>query len=238
MKTFCVLCVFMGTVAAFGAIIVQSASAETLTFELALYLINAAVPANGTVLLEEDEFLWEDVIFGIAFKCSWHIEGETEEEGNGFLVVDVLNLAGTQSFSSGKELTTEGLLCGTEKGCAANADLEVFPLNFPWLFEAMLDIQTKEPWELLRIHTGAPAAASHEWKCLVGGLPVEETCTAEDGTGFAAKNVASGVELLEKAAEPNANCTTGGNSAGVIEPLAGGLLSSPAGTVSISTPPE
>ena len=221
----------------FSAIAVQAASAETLTFELALFLINAAVPANGTLVLAEGEILLEDAVFGIAIKCSGHIEGETEEEGNGILVIDVLNLAGTQSFGVGKELTTEGLLCAAEKGCAANEDLEVFPLNFPWLFEAMLHISTKEPWELLRLHTGAPAPAGYEVKCLVGGIPVEETCTAVDGTGAVAKNVAGGVTLLEVAAEPNANCTTGGNGAGVNQAL-GNLLSSGAGTVSISTPPE
>lgn len=219
----------VAVLSALSAIGASSAFAA-LEFETGLWLVAAADAGTQTVLAE-GELLLEDEKLGIAVVCSGMFNGLFEGSED-LLITEVVSLGGVKYFG---ELTGEGLLCKEEKGCAENADLEVWPLNLPWLLFAELDKTAGEPFVL--VFGDGKGAPGYEVKCLVLGISTEESCTALEGSGNEVTNAAGGVETLAGAkAEPNGNCTVGGEGAGVIVAFTSALLSSPSGVVSISTP--
>lgn len=207
-----------------------SSALAALEFEQGLFLV-AGNDAVAQTALAEGELLLSDAKLGIAVICSGMFNGEFEGSED-FLVLEVLNLAGTK-FTG--ELGAEGILCKAETGCAENTDLEVFPLNLPWLFLPELDKTGGVPWVL--VFADGKGLPAYEVKCLVLGISTEETCEAAEGSANEVVNAAGGVETKAGvSAEPLGKCSVGGAEAGNITAFTAGLLSSEEGLVSISTP--
>lgn len=227
MKRFQVLALSLFAVLAFSA--VASSAAFALTFENAEFLKNAETIPAGTVLpaTSTGKLLLEDTSTGGGVTCEGTFVGELTTED--FLVTEVLNKAGVKIL----ELSGEGVLCTPDTGsaCANETDIEAWPINLPWLFQPVLDNPDLTAW-LLVFADGKGAPGWHV-VCLVFGLKTESSCSAAEGSGGEATNVAGGIEGVEMIAEPLGKCGTGTEN-GVIEPLKGGLLSSTSGTLSIS----
>jgi hypothetical protein len=110
--TTCVVC----------ALVVASASAETL---LAEWLINGVGVAAPTGYTDPGEF-----VFGQKsvqkVKCSFITMGALDQNGGGE-VKEILSLSGVLINLAAQLLTCEGTV-----GCAKEADIEVAPENLPW----------------------------------------------------------------------------------------------------------
>ena len=203
--------------------------ASALEWESADFLVGGKVAEAGQAALAEGELLLEDAKLGIAVECGGYLDGEFQTASD-LLFSKVLSLAGVEV----EVLKGEGLLCKPEKGCASNADLEVWPENLPWLFAPQLDVIEHAPWIAMFGEGGPPG---YTVKCLVLGISTEETCTIAEGSGNEVTNATGGVETATATiVEPDGDCTTGGVGAGVIEASTAGLITSTAGTVSISIP--
>src|ERR1700752_2574472 len=119
---------------------IGASSAFALSFEPAVFLVSGR-NAEGQTVLAEREVLFEDSKLGIGFVCSGMLNGHFEGDEQ-IVITEVITLSGVKIG----ELTGEGMLCKSEKGCAENTDLEVWPLGLPGLAIAVLDKENAAPW--------------------------------------------------------------------------------------------
>ena len=208
----------------------SASSAFALEWEPAEWLVGGKPAQAGQNAKLEGELLLEDKKLGIAVICSGILDGEYQTPTD-LLIRKVLSLAGVEI----EVLKGAGLLCKTEKGCAENVDLEVWPENLPWLLFPELDVSDSKPWVLV-FGEGA-GAPGYTVKCLVLGISTEETCLAIEGSGNEVIDATGGVETAAGTEDnENGTCTVGGEGAGVIEAETADLLTSEEGLTSISTP--
>lgn len=212
---------------ALSALVVSSASAA-LVFELALWLLNGAdltvadpVDAVGTLL-------FHNTSNGGTIDCSGLFEGSVGPSSLDEITM-VWDLSTPQRLI--EELVGTGLLCEALASCENSTDVEIWPLNLPFLTELEQDSETGKFYDLFVPNANGLLPAYHI-KCLVLGFNFEEECSVVSGTEAEVVNVAGGVETVGKAS-PNSNCG-GGTGNGEVESLAGNLESTETGTLSVS----
>jgi hypothetical protein len=176
-----------------------------------------ALPSKTTA-----EVLFEDKGSGVAIVCSMILDG-TIGPGGGDSVTAILTLAGVEVTKAAP------LLCKRQAVCEESAvDIEWFPSGLPWKTTLIL---------LTTLFEDLFFSASYEFSCLVLDVEVGDECTtpneAGGGSGFLITNVAAGAEISGSAI-PSANCTIGGKGAGVINFLAGSVVTSAEGLVAAS----
>ena len=214
MKKIQILSVALAALFAFSAVMASMASAETTL--LAEWLNPGAVISTNLATKSEGEITLEDTKLGIGVLCSGTFVGTVGADGAD-TVTEVLSLAGAVVS------LTALLKCETHKFCEAGTDINAAPENLPWNTRLVL----MENGEFLDVFFNS----GYFTECLVLGLKVSETCEIAQ-TGGKIVNVATGVEAVGQPS-PNANCSSGGTGAGIIEfaPLnvtsltAGGTLS-------------
>jgi len=214
MKRFHVLGLALVAVLAFGAFTASSAFA--LTFALAQWLINGALVAAELPYEWSAEFLFEDTSFG-ALECSRIFDG-TIGPNSLSLITKVLSLTGAEVTLAAP------LSCTSVKSCEAGT-ATIAPEKLPWDTEVELDTETGTFIELA-------LGAEYSTRCRVLGFFLEDTCNITENEDEV-KNVAGGVEFGPNPT-PNGNCTLGGANTGVFEILAGNVVKSSEGTVSVS----
>jgi hypothetical protein len=200
-------------VAAFSALATASASATQ-------WLINGNAVTELTPVDIEGELELTDLktAAGAAtVKCSGILDGSVGPGGEDE-ITQVLTLAG--GLISSTPLSGTPLLCTGVKVCSATAEeVEVWPLNLPWLTQLELVGGTT-----FRDHIFTTAGETNNAlqpgyeinNCLVIGINTTDDCK---GLGFAAlTNEGSNVDaIFEK--EPLGECELGGAASGEIKGL-------------------
>ncbi len=186
-------------------------SAFALTFELALWLANGKDVAGELLTKTEGEMLFENLLNGAHFTCSFVLEGTVSTNSAGTVtMMYALGIGGRLI----EELAGEALLC-KEENCEKP---ERWPVGLPWRTELEQDSEDVPTtfWVLI---TGF----AYHFACSVFGIKVEELCELPAGTGFEVLNVTGGVEAMG-AMSPESGC--GGNaSEGETTFVAGNLTS-------------
>ena len=179
---------------AFSAL--ASNQAFALTFELAQWL------ANGNLILEAllsdaiGGILFEDLLTGASFLCSWLFEGTVGPESADEITM-IYTLAGTLIEELDEPTATNGMVCEENHLCSKS---EIWPVKLPWLTEVELDVTTGLFYEL--IITGG---ATYNLLCEVLGMDKVELCEIVAGTASELLNVTGGVEAMG-VAEPESSC--------------------------------
>ena len=208
-----------------GALAVSSASAA-LVFELALWLLNGADLTVADLVDIAGTLLFHNTTNGAIIDCEGLFEG-TVGPGSEDEITMVYELLGRLI----EELTGEGLLCEALASCENSTDVEIWPLNLPFLTELEQDSETLLFYDLLVPNVNNLLPAYHI-RCLVFGLNFEEECTTPSGAATELVNVAEGVET-KGATEPLGSCG-GGTENAEVEGLAGNRESTETGTLSVS----
>ena len=218
MKRIQILGVSLLALFALSAIVANIASAETTL--LAEWLKNGAAITVETASKSEGTIILEDTKLGIGVLCSGIFDGTVGPNGED-LITKVLSLAGVAVSLSAL------LECSTDKFCESGTDVLVSPDGLPWKTLLIL----MENGKFLDIFF----APDYFTECLVLGLKVSETCSVAE-TGGEVVNVTGGVEAVG-APTPQANCTTGGTGAGIIEFVKGENLTTltGGGTLTVSS---
>ena len=211
MKKLQVMLLALVAVAALGAVMAASASAETTLaaewLEGAVAIPTAqASTTTGSLLLEDNK------AFGTkgSVTCSAILDGTVGPGG-----VDSITAVLTSAGASLESLVVgKSLLCEADEGSAcakatAESPIEVWPT-------ATL------PWKTLAFLTEAGGfrdgvfGAGYEVLCLVLGVNLTDECTTA-AASFPIENGTSIEVLVPNGAvqSPNANCTVGGSGAGV-----------------------
>lgn len=200
-----------------------TSSAFALEYVLASWLVNgkSITKAEGALPSEgKGELLLEDVTKKGAIVCSGILDGTIGPESLDE-ITKVLNLSTVEIG----ELTGKGLECKGQTTCETGS--EAWPAGLPWLTELEL-MEPEGTWWVLIFKAG------YHVLCLaLGGLINEEvSCTAAEGAATQALNVTGGVEL-GKETTPNGSCE-GGTENAVQSAIAGNLLTSSSGAVTVS----
>ncbi len=202
-----------------GVTFASTASAEVTL--LAEWLINGTGVTTLTLVEGIGEILLSDTANGSDILCSAIGVGSVGPDGEGE-VTEMLTLTDVQI-----SLSAPGL-CSADSTCeSSTTDVEGFPEKFPWhgilyLSEAGLYLTTLIQGE-----------SEYVISCLVLGIKITDECHTEKST-FEVHNVTGGVEAKEESGTPLATCSIGGAGTGELVPLAGNLLTSPSGTVTVS----
>jgi hypothetical protein len=202
---------------AFSVVAVSTASA--LEFTLAAWLVNGAAVAAPLPAETTGELLLENTESKGSIVCSGILDGTI-----GANSLDEITKVLTLGKVEVGELTGKGIECKGENICTSG---EAWGTKLPWKTEVELD--TVSPPELFfELILGA----EYHILCEALGIEnVEETCKAPEATQEVL-NVTGGVEPME-GATPNGNCGTGKEN-GLIFAVAGGLITSPEGPVTVS----
>jgi hypothetical protein len=100
-------------------------------------------------------------------------------------------------------------------GCETSTPPEAMPVNLPWLTELLLTLEaTEEVYLDDLIGTGGPPGWTS--RCLVLGANTEDTCTKEPTSANIDNLETDVVALFSEMISGLANCTQGGNEAGVV----------------------
>jgi hypothetical protein len=205
MKKIHALALALVAVFAFSAIAVASASA-------AEWLVGG-VAANKAVSEGTGNLILGDAKVNLSMECSGILDG-TIGPGAADSVTEVLTLGKVAASLAAP------LVCTALGGCEAAGKTEAAPEGLPWATE------------LTSLTTDLIVKATYWSTCRVLGLTTSEECTVTNGS-WTVKNVAGGVEASGEVT-PLGNCTVGGTGAGSQSFVAGNLLTSPAGVVSVS----
>jgi len=206
---------------AFSAVIANMASAET-TFLLAEWLFKGAavtsalpVETKGKLLLEDTETL----LGKAAVVCEGILVGSVNANGADE-VTKLLTTAGVEIALPGVGLKCEGqTLC--------NGTSEAWAEKLPWKTTLELEGPGGAFVDLVE---GAV------YTVLCGGVGVEDTCTAVNPTRTGAlTNGAEDVLLSAGLASPNASCSAGKATSGVIQTIEGLTSDTEAGVLSVSS---
>jgi hypothetical protein len=219
MSKFRIVMLALFVVSALGAVFAVSASAEVTL--LAEWLVSGVDVAAGVEEASETsgEIKLEDTAAASAVLCSAILDGALLSNGLD-LVTKILHLDGTEVTELGGALpltgTGGGPDCVTGSGCAEGtvaSPLKVWPLGLPWhtlLFLAengtFLDSVSKENGTTF----------GYELECLVGGLPVSDTCEATSSAFEVINDADTGDAAIPAGAQglPLAKCSLfGGNTA-------------------------
>jgi hypothetical protein len=198
-------------------------TASGTEFLLAQWLVAGSPLAAELPSLIEGELVTRSIIFGYSIDCSLHAEGKLLPESQ-LATLEVLTLSGV---ATGTPLSGQAILCKAVAGCENSAtDVEWWPTGLPWKLEVELEAPSERFVLLFEL--------GFEMKCLVLGLATSEECSWGPGTGsMELVNVAGGVEA-KGTSTPLGNCTAGGTESAELEFVAGNLLSSAEGAVSVS----
>jgi hypothetical protein len=205
-----------------SVIVPTVALAETTL--LAEWLVNGSAVTALLPVEKVVEALYIDPRNGAHILCTSYIRDGSMDPSGVITWTATLTLAGT-------EVTlTSPLLCKAVAGCEESAtDIELSPEGQPW--HGLLILTEGGAFKELLF------GASYFISCLVLGVKISEECTgpsaAEGGSSVSVSNVTGGVESTGPET-PLANCTVGGKETGEVEFLAGNLLSSSEGTVTVS----
>jgi hypothetical protein len=217
-----------------GVVAASAASAEVTL--LAEWLVggkpistSVAVKSTGTV-----DFTDSNTLFGSAtVACSGDTGlGTIGPDGTGE-VTSILNSAGHPIEA---ELKGEGGLCEGIKTCEKDAtETEGWPLKLPVL--GLLFLLESGNFTVLGYTPGSKGVGA-EFKCLVLGTLIEDTCSTEDSQGTVINNSGkTGVEATGKS-EPGLSCTEGTSTSGSAEAVLGNLSSLETGTEKLSVSSE
>ena len=212
MKKIHILWLALVAVAGFSALATASASATQ-------WLINGNPVTELTSVDTEGELELTDLktIAGAAtVKCSGILDGSVGPAGEDE-ITEVLTLEG--GLVSSTPLAGTPLLCTGVKACSTTAnEVEVWPLNLPWLTQLeLVGTVFKDHLFTTAGETNSELQPGYEiTNCLVLGVNTTDDCK---GLGFAAlTNEGSNVDaLFEK--EPLATCELGGAASGEIKGL-------------------
>ncbi len=201
---------------------ITSASAETTL--LAEWLVNGMSVTSLLPVEKEVEALYRDPKTGQHIVCTSYIRDGSMDPSGAITWTAYLTLAGTDVT------LTSPLLCKAVADCEESAtDIEMSPEGLPWRGLLILT----ESGAFKELLFGASVFIS----CLILGIKVSEECAgpseASGGADVTVSNVTNGVESSGPEAPP-ANCTVGGTEAGEAEFLAGNLMSSSEGTLTVS----
>ncbi len=227
---------------ALGALVVASGSAATTL--LAEWLIGNTAIVEENVESSAIELLLEDTKAGLFGEksdvlCSGILDGTIGLNGTD-LTTKLLSLGGT--VETGTALSGQAL-----EGCVSDAlcengnpdDIKVWALNLPWLTTVELMIIGTETFFVDLI---APDGAGNPgWyvECLVGGLFVQDDCTAAEGIVKLTNEANGTVDAMfeeaftELAGLELGTCEKGGAKTGVVEGL--GTISVAGGGLSVSS---
>jgi hypothetical protein len=194
----------------FGVVLAASASAEVTL--LAEWLVaggpimsNLASQTTGKMLFEDNKALGAKV----DVLCSFILDGTIGPNGVD-KIEKVLSLAGVEvsELAGAKPLSCESSL-----NCeAAGVLVPWFPRLLPWSTLLYLDQVTGRILDYI-------VGLHWEFTCTVLGVKVEDECTgASELASLEVSNTGEGGDaVMNGAAEPNGNCTTGGAGSGVNE---------------------
>lgn len=222
MRKFKVLTIALAAICAFGALSVSQASAVSKV------LVNAAEPANETLLIVGDELLLEDMnaVGKPDILCSGEFDFLTFEKGTLLFIDEVLMLGGELlADESGNDMVDCTSMNGTCEG-----EVLVSAVNLPW----HVVIELSGTTYIGHIANEAGKTPGYTTDCNTFLGLVADTCTGE--TGAILTNETGGVlgvfsETNETITLPG-NCTVGGEKQAL---LAGeGLITSPSGAVTMS----
>jgi len=218
MKRFQVVGVTLFALLAFGVLTVASASAaNTVTFLLALWLVNGEEVLTELLTEVTGELLLEDTALKAAVVCSGILDGWVGPESLDY-VSEVLSLNGgvvTQSLGA------TPILCLAEAGCASTGETpNVWPVDLPWETEVEL-IEETEPvfvgFAVLLLNT-----PGWEVECTILGVKSSDECKGPEGVAQLILNgtVSEGVftkEFTELALVELGTCSLGGAKTGLVE---------------------
>jgi hypothetical protein len=208
---------------AFSAIVASMASAETTL--LALWLTKGNEFAGALASETKGKILLEDRTFKIAVECEGSLDGFVYGANGEDEVTEVLN---TRGEKIGAPLSGLALECKKVAGCENNA--KVWALDLPWHTLVFL-LEGGGFWDLI-----IGAGPGYEIECDVLFSKISEECkSGSEGTGGAVTNAVGGVEAVEIALLPLANCTTGGNEVGANLPLKGDIITVAGEVLSVSS---
>jgi len=154
---------------AFSAVLASSASAEVTL--LAEWLKNGTAVVAALEALSGEELTLGHL--GLAeVKCSGFFDGLVEANGKD-IIESVLNLA---NELVGEKLVGLPVLCESLKTCEKTGDVEVWPVNLPWVTNLYL----MESGSFLDLFSnGGKGNPGFNVACLVLGIALDEECTGE-----------------------------------------------------------
>ena len=229
MRKFSLVGLGLVVVCAFSALATTSAFALGLT--TAQWLVNGAKITTGTLPADTlGELLFEDTELGGAILCSGLFEGTIGTEGQDETTA-VFDLEGKLIEELDASSATGGLKCvADEKTCLVNS--EIWPVNLPFLTLLKLDTEETETyWDVFDLNEKA-LMPGYWIRCLTSIVTIEELCEAAEGAIGELLNVTGGVEPMGEVT-PLGPCR-GIAGIGLISADPGGLITSTAGTVSVS----
>jgi hypothetical protein len=157
---------------AFSAVVAGSASAEVTL--LAEWLVKGTGVAAGASF---ESLTGEKLVVGhlslAEVECLGFFDGLVQANGLG-VVESVLNIAG--ELVSGTSLSGLALVCTPLATCEKTADLELWPVNLPWLTVTYL--MANESF-LTLFYKENGLQPGFTVKCLVLSIEIDETCTGE-----------------------------------------------------------
>jgi hypothetical protein len=207
--------------------LIAASAAATLTYELALWLINGADITSPILVDSETEFFLENLLSLANVLCSFLFEGTVEGEGLDQVTM-VYDLASPQNLI--EELVGTPVLCISGNECE-NDTAQIWPINLPWLTEVKKDVGTGLFYDLTLANGNGPPG--YHFECTVLAIKREELCVAPaanpEFTGEIL-NVTGGVEAMGLV-EPEAECNSIANEGSlefwpgnITHPIGGGTL--------------
>jgi hypothetical protein len=164
---------------------------------------------------------------------SYNVDILPEAAPNNFILVEDMGAPGTPDilcevqnalgwlFANGEDLQTEGECNNAVEDAAGNtcrAPITVLPVHLPWLTQLEEVVAVFEDG----LTSGTGGAPGWEVTCLdFLGILHTDTCTTNLGKANPLENLADGLILATFEVNPpvasQANCTTGGNTQGLVE---------------------
>ena len=154
---------------------VFASASAALVFGLALFLLNGADLTVADLVDGVGTGLYHNTSNGVTIDCSGLGEGRVGPGSEGEVTM-IYDLSGRLI----EELTGEGLLCEGLAGCENSTDIEVWPMNLPYLSELEQDNETGKFYALSVPNVNGLLPAAH-LRCLVFGINFEEECGAISG---------------------------------------------------------
>jgi hypothetical protein len=198
---------------AFGAV-VASASAEVTL--LAEWLINTVGVTTLTSVETKGKLLLTDLkAFGLTagVDCNGAFDGSVGPSGEDE-ITEVLTEGGVKTGTPLAEGSVS-LKCTADTGsaCEATTDIEVWPLNLPWLSLAYL-AEAGTFLDSAKSEAGTKVIG-YEVLCLVAGVNVSDECTQASGTSILTNEATDVLGTFKE--ENTGNCTASKAFTGDIE---------------------
>jgi len=232
-------------IAIFAVLAFSAFSASAAFAEPELLFDEATVTANQGLESEGELELTDTKAFGGAaatVKCSGFLDGTYLFAERKIDIETILTLGKKSVTSLGTGGSTgeeASVLCEALTICEKTTDVELNPVNLPWLLTIVLDTVGTEDLYLLQFLSAGNGPPGWEITCLDLGVKLTDECTGETLTADL-QNM-SPLDLLgvfgsraeEEANKETGTCTLGGAGTGVVE--GEGLITATSGlTVEVS----